>query len=165
MKTLIGIIIALAVLGGGYYLFVQTSSENGEAVMEDTHEGDTMMEDEGSAMMEKDGEALGDGSMMEDNGAMMEEEAVKKFTVEGGKFYFSPATMTVKKGDTVRITFKNVDGFHDFIIDEFSVATKQINTGEEATVEFVADKAGTFNYYCSVGNHRQLGMEGTLTVE
>jgi nitrosocyanin len=72
--------------------------------------------------------------------------------------------MTVKKGETVRITFVNKDGFHDFVLDEFGVKTEQIKGGTQEVVEFVADKAGTFEYYCSVGQHRQMGMKGTLTV-
>jgi plastocyanin len=91
-------------------------------------------------------------------------EGVKEFTVTGGNFEFTPATMEVKKGDTVRITFVNVEGFHDFVIDEFDVATKQIQGGAEEVVEFVADETGSFEYYCSVGKHREMGMKGTLTV-
>ena len=73
--------------------------------------------------------------------------------------------MTVKKGDRVRITFKNSGGTHDFIIDEFNVATKRLNGGEQDAVEFTADKTGSFEYYCSVGSHRAMGMKGTLVVE
>jgi len=90
---------------------------------------------------------------------------VKEFTVEGGNFFFKPNTLTVNKGDTVKITFKNSGGVHDFVLDEFSVHTKQISGGAEEVVTFVADKAGTFEYYCSVGTHRQMGMKGTLTVK
>ena len=90
---------------------------------------------------------------------------VKSFTVSGKNFSFSPSTMSVKKGDTVKIIFKNTSGFHDLRIDEFNVATKQIEAGKEDTVQFVADKTGTFEYYCSVGNHRAMGMKGTLTVQ
>lgn len=89
---------------------------------------------------------------------------VKLFTVTGGNFSFSPSTMTVQKGDTVKITFVNGEGFHDFKIDDFDVSTKQIAAGVSETVEFVADKAGSFEYYCSVGSHRAMGMKGTLTV-
>lgn len=103
---------------------------------------------------------------------VMEEETVpsgvmapKEFVVNGSNFSFDVKTITVKKGDTVRIVFKNQDGFHDFVIDDFNVATKQIQAGQEETVEFVADKGGIFEYYCSVGNHRAMGMVGTLTVE
>lgn len=107
-----------------------------------------------------------DGSMTDDKDPKAEDadKNVKSFTVSGGNFSFTPSTMTVKKGDTVRITFKNDEGFHDLKIDEFKIATKQIAAGAEETVEFVADKAGSFEYYCSVGKHRQMGMVGTLTV-
>lgn len=91
--------------------------------------------------------------------------AVKEFTVEGQPFSFAPNTITVKQGETVTIVFKNMKGMHDFKIDEFNVATKQIAQGESDTVQFVADKKGSFEYYCSVGNHREMGMKGTLTVE
>ncbi|MEY4731380.1 MAG: hypothetical protein RL681_326, partial [Candidatus Parcubacteria bacterium] len=46
----------------------------------------------------------------------------------------------------------------------FNAATKVLTDGQSETIEFVANKAGTFEYYCSVGSHRQMGMKGTLTV-
>ena len=66
--------------------------------------------------------------------------------------------------DTVKIIFKNAKGFHDWTLDEFNAATKQLTVGQSETIQFVADKAGTFEYYCSVGNHRQQGMVGKLVV-
>jgi len=90
---------------------------------------------------------------------------VKEFKVSGKNYSFTPSTMTVSKGDTVRITFTNTAGTHDLRIDEFNVATKMIGTGKSDTVEFVADKTGTFEYYCSVGEHRALGMKGKITVK
>jgi plastocyanin len=91
--------------------------------------------------------------------------AVKSFTVSGKNFSFAPASISVKKGDTVKITFKNSGGFHDLRVEGYNVGTKQIASGQEETFQFVADKAGTFEYYCSVGNHRAMGMKGTLTVQ
>ncbi len=91
--------------------------------------------------------------------------AVKTFTVTGTNFAFAPTTMSVNKGDKVRIAFKNAGGFHDFRIDEFAVATKTLSAGQEETIEFTANKTGSFEYYCSVGNHRAMGMKGTLTVK
>lgn len=91
--------------------------------------------------------------------------AVKEFTVEGQPFSFTPNTITVKQGDTVTIVFKNIKGMHDFKIDEFDVATKKAAEGESDTVQFLADKKGSFEYYCSVGHHRAMGMKGTLIVE
>jgi|SRR3989344_2754022 len=90
---------------------------------------------------------------------------VKEFTVTGKNFSFSPSLITVKKGDRVKITFENSAGFHDFKIDEFGVATKQTQSPNTEVLEFTANKTGSFQYYCSVGSHRAMGMWGTLKVE
>lgn len=90
---------------------------------------------------------------------------VKEFTVTGSSFKFDPSEIKVKKGDTVKITFKNAGGFHDFNIEGYGVKTKQGSGPSEETVTFVADKAGEFAFYCSVGQHRANGMEGKLVVE
>ncbi|GIW68475.1 MAG: hypothetical protein KatS3mg099_423 [Candidatus Parcubacteria bacterium] len=103
------------------------------------------------------------GSASAQAGAQAQSEPVV-VNVEGGKFYFKPDRIEVPQGATVRIVFNNVDGNHDWVIDEFNARTPVISTGETAEVTFVADKAGSFEYYCSVGNHRELGMKGTLVV-
>lgn len=92
-------------------------------------------------------------------------ETAKEFIVTGKNFSFAPNVITVKKGDKVKITFKNNAGFHDFKIDEFGVATKQSKSPSEEILEFTANKIGIFEYYCSVGSHRSMGMKGTLKVE
>ncbi|MSR71723.1 MAG: hypothetical protein EXS50_03665 [Candidatus Taylorbacteria bacterium] len=89
----------------------------------------------------------------------------KSFEITATDYAFSPKTITVKKGDTVKITLKNTAGFHDFKIDEFNASTSRVNEGKNATVQFVADKAGTFQYYCSVGKHRSMGMWGIIIVQ
>ncbi len=97
---------------------------------------------------------------------IMEEGTVKEITVEGFEFKFAPATLTFKKGETVKLTLKNTGKMpHDFVIDELGVKTKVINGGETDTIEFTPDKTGSFEYYCSVGKHREMGMKGTATVE
>ena len=88
----------------------------------------------------------------------------KEFSVDEIPFSFSPSTITVNQGDTVKITVKNKQGTHDLKIDEFNASTRTLNAGETQTITFVADKIGTFQYYCSVGNHRAQGMVGTLIV-
>ncbi|HCM81787.1 MAG: Blue (Type 1) copper domain-containing protein [Microgenomates group bacterium GW2011_GWC1_43_11] len=90
--------------------------------------------------------------------------STKEFTITGKSFSFTPNSMKVNQGDTVKITFINEEGFHDFVLDEFQVRTKQIQKGQQETVQFIADKAGSFEFYCSVGTHRQMGMKGTLEV-
>lgn len=87
------------------------------------------------------------------------------FTVVGGNFFYVPNQIKVKKDDTVKIIFQNSGGTHNFNLDEFNVKSKTIKTGETDTVQFVADKAGTFQYYCAIGSHRKLGQQGNLIVE
>lgn len=89
----------------------------------------------------------------------------KSFSVEASNFAFSLKEIKVKQGDRVRITVTNKGGFHDWKLDEFSLATKQLQADQSETIEFVADKRGTFEYYCSVGQHRAMGMKGNLIVE
>lgn len=93
------------------------------------------------------------------------QSSVKEFILTGSPFKFDVKEIKIKKGDRVKITFKNAEGFHDWVIDEFNTRTKQLQAGQQETVEFIADKTGQFQYYCSVGTHRQMGMWGTLTVE
>jgi len=120
---------------------------------------------------------VGGFSMMTKNKAeaptkeTLEEEAVvatgvvKEFTVSGNNFAFVPSIITVNKGDKVKVTFKNSIGFHDFVIDEYGVATKQTQAPTTEVIEFIANKKGSFEYYCSVGSHRMMGMKGTLIVK
>ena len=91
--------------------------------------------------------------------------ADKTIDIKGLNYAFDLKEIKVKLNDKVKINFTNTEGFHDFKIDEFNVATKQIPSGQSETVEFVANKAGTFQYYCSVGQHRANGMWGNLVVE
>lgn len=99
------------------------------------------------------------------------ESSVKEFSMNSwmdnvdGKMaaHFSLAEMTVKKGDTVRVKVTNTKGQHDFKIDEFKVDL-ETPEGKEVMVEFVADKVGDFEFYCSKYNHRSIGQKGTLHV-
>ncbi len=98
--------------------------------------------------------------------------AVKEFTMDSwmetkdGKMaaFFSLKEIKVKKGDTVKITVTNTAGTHDFVLDEFGVK-KDTPLNQPVVIEFVADKVGTFEYYCSKYNHRQIGQKGNLIVE
>lgn len=92
-------------------------------------------------------------------------EPDQTFTIKGLDFTYDVKEIKVKKGEKISINFVNTQGFHDLKIDELSVATKQIKAGESEVVTFTPDKVGTFEYYCSVGKHRQNGMWGKITVE
>jgi len=92
------------------------------------------------------------------------ELATREFTVTGKNFSFAPSVMSVNKGERVRITFVNDVGTHDLVVEGYDARTQILQGGQSETIEFIADEAGTFEYYCSVGSHREMGMVGTLTV-
>lgn len=92
-------------------------------------------------------------------------QTVKEFTVEGNEFSFLPASLTVKEGEKIKLVFKNTGmAPHNFMINGLS-STNTISGGQEDTVTFIASKKGTFEYYCSVGEHKEKGMVGKLIVE
>lgn len=69
-------------------------------------------------------------------------------------------------GEKVKLIFRDTGKMkHNLVIDELEVSTKTVGAGKEDTVIFTASKAGDFEFYCSVGNHRQLGMEGRVTIK
>lgn len=86
-----------------------------------------------------------------------------------GKTYcFDVTEIRARVGDSITITAVNDPGNaleHDVQIDEFDVHVHLHDPGDQDNVTFVADRAGTFTFYCSVPGHRQVGMEGSLIVE
>lgn len=53
---------------------------------------------------------------------------------------------------------------HTVTIEELDDRTIASTSGGETATGEVELDPGTYTYYCSVGNHRQQGMEGTLEV-
>ncbi len=85
-------------------------------------------------------------------------------TVDGKmSAHFSMPLIEVKQGDLVRLMITNSKGTHDFVIDEYGIK-QDTPEGTLTTIEFVADKAGDFEFYCSKYNHRNIGQKGTLRV-
>lgn len=179
MLLIIGAVVLAAILGYAIFSSANNEAESpvGDTRVEDTDQ-EMMIEDEEDAMTENGNVSQEDSdSMMEGNmegsietdtlEAMEMEEAanVKEFTIDGANYSYTPNNLTVNEGDTVRITLNSTDMMHDFVIDELDVKSDVIPNGESTTIEFVADQSGTFEFYCSVGDHRERGMVGTLTVQ
>lgn len=100
--------------------------------------------------------------------AEMQKVEIKEFSMTSyydatGK-WFSLKEISVNKGDLVRIKVTNTKGTHDFTLDEYNIK-KMTPLNEEIIIEFTADKAGEFEYYCSVPGHRQGGQVGKLIVK
>lgn len=85
--------------------------------------------------------------------------------IMASNFKFEPAEIRAKVGETVKVRLANTQGTHNFTVDDLNVASETIQQGNDTLVELTPNKAGEFEYYCSVGNHQAQGMVGKLIVE
>jgi len=92
----------------------------------------------------------------------LKEDFAKGGVLEGKEVYaFSPSSITVVEGDTVRFTLINPeDDDHSFVLPDLAVAMPPQKT-IEAT--YVARHAGIFPILCAVPSHLPM-MSGQLVV-
>ena len=91
--------------------------------------------------------------------------AVQEIRIEAFKWGFEPSRITVPVETRVRLIATSREGEHGISIPEFDVTTGTFGPGETKTVEFIADKTGTFSFRCNVycgEGHRE--MTGTIVV-
>ena len=74
---------------------------------------------------------------------------VKEFKITAKQFQFEPATIEVNKGDKVRLIVTSTDVPHGIAIPEYGI-NQRLDPGKPATIEFTADKQGSFTAFCSV---------------
>ena len=79
------------------------------------------------------------------------------------EFSFAPPFLVFEKAGTYSISLRN-DGTlpHNFTIEGVG-KTPDVQPGETVTADLTF-KAGNFEFFCSVGDHRAQGMIGTLNV-
>ena len=74
---------------------------------------------------------------------------VKEFKMTAKQFAFEPEIIEANKGDKVRLIVTSVDVPHGLSIPEYGI-NERLNPGEYVTIEFIADKEGSFTSFCSV---------------
>jgi len=155
-NLLIPIVIVVIVLAvGGYLLLSRGGGYRAPTTQPVPAPGTTGVEE--TVVVPENGDAT------EEEGAVTE---AREIVVEGSEFSFSPSSITVNAGEKVKLTFNNVGNFpHNFTVEGLGVATRTIGAGQSDTIEFTVEESGTLTFFCSVSNHRSLGMEGTLEVE
>ncbi len=92
-------------------------------------------------------------------------QAVKEINIEAFNWGFDIDNVAIKKGDKVKLRIKSREGTHGFRMPGFSISTSEIKQGQEQVVEFTAEKAGSFDYFCNVPcgkGHKE--MKGTLVI-
>lgn len=164
-QGIIGIIIALLVILAGVVYWMNSSSGKQSLTSTSSVVNKVLPGAGTSTGNDGGGTSTTTSTSSSVGGATTTVGAVRTITITGRDYSFSPSTITVKRGDKVQLILTSAQGAHDIKIDALGVASKTVNTGESTSVEFTPTKAGTYEYYCSIGNHRAMGMKGTLTVE
>lgn len=88
----------------------------------------------------------------------------KVFNVEAFQFSYTPATIEVKKGDTITIKLSTKDVPHSLAIADYNVNVQAYPDapGEQT---FIVDKAGEFSWRCKIPcGSEHTGMKGKLIV-
>jgi len=85
--------------------------------------------------------------------------------LEAKRFEYTPSEIRVKKGDILILRLTSTDVDHGFTIDEYDIKV-DLPAKETKILQFTADKAGEFAYYCSIycGSEHE-SMKGKLIVE
>ncbi len=148
---LIGIVVVVAVLGGFFFMSGKSPVQPMATPVE-VEESETMVVEDEQV------DATAEANAM---------EKTTTITIDVKPFSFAPAVIEAKAGETITVTLTNSEGMHDFVIEELSVASKKLTQGQTDTFEIKIPEDATgksYEFYCSVGNHRQQGMVGTLKV-
>jgi len=91
--------------------------------------------------------------------------------VNSGNYYYTPSSLTVNVGDTVK--WINDGGFHNVNFDVNTINGNSFNNPQSFTSTPTSNSelythvftiSGTYNYDCSVGQHAANGMVGDITV-
>lgn len=93
------------------------------------------------------------------------ENKVREFTMTAKQWEFIPSNIVVSKGDIVKLHIESIDVEHGIALPDFGI-NEDLPVGEIVDIEFLADKAGTFVFRCSVfcgSGHTD--MTGQLVVE
>jgi len=106
-----------------------------------------------------------------------------EITVISSEWGFGPEAIILQLGQEIRLTLQNegtilhnfnVDGLQVDVIEEissggFSGDDDKLFVGADSDdvglLRFVPLEAGEYEFYCTIADHRQLGMEGRLVIQ
>src|SRR5688572_658813 len=88
----------------------------------------------------------------------------REFTIRASEYRFSPDRLEITQDDLVKLTIQSGDVAYSFTIDEYRLA-RRVPAGGSTTIEFRADRAGSFSFYSNMTNDgRHASMRGELVV-
>jgi plastocyanin domain-containing protein len=88
----------------------------------------------------------------------------REFTLTVKNYRYAPGRIEVAQGDLVKLTVKSEDVDYSLTIDAYRVS-RRVPAGGMTTIEFLADRAGTFEYYSNLtSDERHAETKGELVV-
>lgn len=85
--------------------------------------------------------------------------------VAGEEFFFDPAELRVRAGETVNIVFENRGRmFHTLTVGGLGLDLRA-NGGDSIAGSVWPERPGTYPFLCTVPGHAEAGMRGTIEVE
>ncbi|MGB0911436.1 MAG: cupredoxin domain-containing protein [Nitrospirales bacterium] len=95
-------------------------------------------------------------------------------TIKMESYTFTPKTLTAELGKPLKFLLMNESFLvpHNFLLDSpdgIRLIEQNVDSGEQATIQFTPTQKGVYVFYCDkqllfFPNHREEGMEGSLTV-
>ena len=153
--------IALVLVSGAVFTGCSLLPAQTQEMPEETQMMDTNPQDTQESMVPSETTPDSESVMVDD--AAMKEGTVVELVADD--FTFGQEEIRVKQGEKLTVSVMNKHGFHDFVIDELAVNSGMIAVGDTMEIEIPTDQPGTYEYYCSVGKHRENGMRGMLIIE
>jgi plastocyanin len=162
-KFFVGLTLALGVIIPGIYL----ATSNNEAEQDTSTDTVNEATDTNTSDPATSGPA-DDTSMFNPDAPDRVENSQYDYMIDMTNYAYSIEEIQAEPGETINILLNSEEGTHDFVIDELDVDSGIVNAGGQTELTFSipedAEAGTSYEYYCSVGNHRQLGQVGTLVI-
>ncbi len=161
----VGIIFLLALMGCSQTPEVGQSPKDNQAASPQMQQQTAPAQQQTQPAEQQPTEVPAQPANEEDTAVAASGAKVKEFEITAMRFQFEPSTLTVNKGDTVRLHVTSTDVAHGFGIPEFGV-NEYLPAQKTVDIEFIANQAGEFPFVCNVfcgSGHK--GMKGMLVVQ
>jgi len=98
------------------------------------------------------------------SGAQDQAPTRREFTLTARDYSFSPNRVEATQDDLIKLTVQSADVAYGFAIDDYRLS-RRVPAGGSTTIEFRADRPGTFPFYSNLSNDsRHSQMRGQLVV-
>ena len=122
------------------------------------------------------GLGFGQGSVLSQDMGVPEEQTggSEVQTIKMESYTFTPHDLTAEVGKPIQLLLMNESFLvpHNFLLDSpdgVRLIEANVDSGEQVTIQFTPTESGVYSFYCDkqllfFPNHREEGMEGSLTV-